>query len=65
MIDIKELKADFKDFANVKTSWENWMYIHKDKDDLTEKVFVDYMQNLGFDLKKNLESNDDKTVSDK
>ena len=49
----------------LRQSWLSYLYTHKDVDPLTEKVFVEYMQNLGFDLKKNLENSVDKTVSDK
>jgi len=49
----------------LRQSWVNYLYTHKDEDPLTEKVFVEYMQNLGFDLKKKLTNKDDMIASDK
>jgi len=54
-----------EDIGALQQSWGNWLYTHKDQDPLTEKTFVEFMETLGFDLKKNSMNNEDMTASDK
>ena len=54
-----------EDIKALQQSWGNWLYVHKDQDPLTEKAFVEFMETLGFDLKKNSMNNEDMTASDK